>query len=304
MSRDVPCFQGPHTITLNKNIVGWQAIFLNEYSQMNPSNSLSAAARSTATDNCDGVLLVGHGTRDAAGVAEFMSVAEQAARRLAPRPLEACFLEIAQPTIAAGVAGLADRGVRRLTVVPLLLFAAGHAKRDIPTAVAEAAARHGNIPARHAPPLECHPKILALSGRRYAEALIGRQSVDPAETMLVMVGRGSSDSQAAAEMRRFSRLRQELTPVGRLETCFVAKQLPTLSESLAAAAASGFRRVVVQPHLLFTGQLVGDIRREVESVAGTATEWIIAAHLGPEPELADAIVDLVVNASDPPPQFV
>jgi sirohydrochlorin cobaltochelatase len=256
------------------------------------------------------VLLVGHGTRDPVGVAEFLAVAKAAAERLAPRPLEPSFLEIAEPTIARGIARLAQRGARRVTVVPLLLFAAGHAKRDIPALVAEAAAQHGEFPVRHAPPLECHPRVLELSARRFREALTNRSPVEPAETMLVMVGRGSSDAEAAVEMRRFSQLRRELTPVGALETCFVAKQRPTLPEAIDAARSSNFRRIIVQPHLLFTGQLTGDIRREAERVSGklpdglpaaiscAGKQWIVPAPLGPEPELIDAIVDLAGDADD------
>ena len=276
-------------------------------------DSRSPIDSATRTTGAEGVLLVGHGTRDPAGVAEFLAAAKDAAQRLAPRPLEPCFLEIAEPTIAKGFARLAERGARRVTVVPLLLFAAGHAKRDIPALVAEAAARHGDLPVRHTPPLECHPRILELSARRFRKALAGHSPVDRAEALLVMVGRGSSDAEAAAEMRRFSQLRRELTPVGELETCFVAKQRPTLPNALTAAAIGEFRRIVVQPHLLFKGQLIDDIRREVERASGdrlppglpaavdVATDekqWLVAAPLGPEPELIDAIIELAAVADE------
>ncbi len=249
---------------------------------------------STRTTGDDGVLLVGHGTRDPAGVAEFLQAAEDRSPAKRARPLEPCFLEIAQPTIAEGFARLVERGVRRVTVVPLLLFAAGHAKRDIPALVAEAAARHGSLPMRHAPPLECHPRVLELSTRRFREALASCSPVEPADTMLVMVGRGSSDAEAAAEMRRFSQLRRELTPVCGLETCFVAKQRPTLPEALSAAASSNFRRIVVQPHLLFTGQLIGDIRREVQRASGSQLPASLARC-----NLPRAAVETVPQAMDP-----
>ena len=110
----------------------------------------------------DGLLLVGHGTREEAGVAEFLAVAELVRQRTATL-VEPCFLELARPMIAEGVARLAERGARRITVVPALLFAAGHAKRDIPLAVAETAVRFPELSVRYAAPLECHDRVLELS---------------------------------------------------------------------------------------------------------------------------------------------
>lgn len=284
--------------------------------------------------NCkaEGLLLVGHGTRETAGVAEFLAVAELVRQRTATL-VEPCFLELARPTIAEGVARLAERGARRITVVPALLFAAGHAKRDIPLAVAETAVGFPELSVRYAAPLECHDRVLELSARRFREA-VGAADVaavespfDAAETLLVMVGRGSSDLAAKAEMLRFSKLRRDLTPVSELETCFVARQSPLLADALPRVAASGFRRIVVQPHLLCKGQLLDDIRREVESASGcrlppglpasvhaarraersqgvarARVQWIMTAPLGAEPEIAEAILALAANCDALPDQ--
>src|SRR5438105_3545533 len=119
----------------------------------------------------NGLLLICHGTRDPAGIAEFLALAERVRGAAGPRPVEACFLELAEPTIDGGIARLAERGVRRITIVPLLLFAAGHAKRDIPRAVAAAVERFPGMETRPTLPLGCHERLLALSARRYAEAI-------------------------------------------------------------------------------------------------------------------------------------
>ena len=85
-----------------------------------------------------GLLLVGHGTRDDQGRSEFMRTAELVAQRAPHLFVEPCYLELARPAIGEGVQRLADRGAIRLTVSPLLLFRAGHAKCDIPFAVRHA----------------------------------------------------------------------------------------------------------------------------------------------------------------------
>ena len=81
----------------------------------------------SSTSDDRGWLIVGHGTRSERGQAEFRQVARQLAENLVG-PAEHAFLELAQPTIAEGVQRLAERHVREIVVVPLLLFTAGEAR--------------------------------------------------------------------------------------------------------------------------------------------------------------------------------
>jgi sirohydrochlorin cobaltochelatase len=258
----------------------------------------------TGTNGRPGLLLVGHGTRNAAGLAEFFAFAQQVADIGRDFDAEPCFLELAEPDIATGVRRLLDRGVRQLIVAPVLLFAAGHAKRDIPAAV-DAAIRDFDMkprppgapalpPVIHVSPLECHDKILQLSTERFYEAITNRDGIGSVDTLLIMVGRGSSYPEAIAKMRRFTELRAQLTPVARVETCFVAIAKPSLPETLAWAAEQRYRRIIVQPHLLFTGDVLGEIKQSVEerSAVDPNGEWLIAPHLGPSPLVAEAILDL------------
>jgi sirohydrochlorin cobaltochelatase len=266
-----------------------------------------------------GLLLVGHGTRNARGLAEFQSVARQVAELAAEFLVEACYLELAEPAISAAVRRLQERGVQRLTVAPLLLFAAGHAKRDIPEAVREAVGGELNVDYLGA--LECHERIVELSAQRYAEALVERPPVDSADTLLLLVGRGSSDAEAIGVMRRFAALRAERTGVGQVEVGFVAVAKPTLEEALDRAANTNFRRIVVQPHLLFAGEVLEEIRSRWSVVSsrkagggvqgagignrepgdwgrepGIGTkekEWILTEHSGASPLVAQAVVELV-----------
>src|SRR5687767_3853616 len=112
-----------------------------------------------------GWLVVGHGTRDRAGQAEFFELVELLARKVGDRgpQVEPAFLELASPTIAQGLARLAARGVRRVLVIPLLLFAAGHAKDDIPQAVAAAALPLGIDVVAQVGAMESQPQLLELS---------------------------------------------------------------------------------------------------------------------------------------------
>jgi sirohydrochlorin cobaltochelatase len=244
-----------------------------------------------------GALLVGHGTRNAAGRAEFLKTAATMAELLPHLALEPCFLELAAPGIATAVERLVRRRVKGICVMPLMLLAAGHVKRDIPAAVTEAVNKLGGLPTTQAPHLGCHKRLLELSAKRYQEALAGRPQVAVENTLLIMVGRGSRDPEAVDEMRRFVRLRREITPVGGVETCFAAMADPSLNQTLATATRGPFRHVVVQPHLLFEGSLLARVRAQVESVAGNspAVTCSVAGHLGASPLLAEAAGRIIVN---------
>ena len=227
-------------------------------------------------------------------MAEFLTLAREVAGFCPNVAVEPCFLELAQPNFAEGVDRAVGRGVRRLTVMPLLLFAAGHAKRDIPRDIATAAARHPGVSIRQAGHLGCHEAVLTLSERRCHEALSPFREVPDRDTLLLLVGRGSNDAEATREMVRFSQLRHQRQPVGRLENCFLALAEPSLEQALVAIASLPYSRVIVQPHLLFLGELLDRVHRSIAATAAEQPrrEWIVTCPLGGDPGLAQAILEI------------
>jgi sirohydrochlorin cobaltochelatase len=253
-----------------------------------------------AGENETGLLLVGHGTRSITGTKQFLDLAEQLAQRIAPSPLEPAFLEMQQPTIAEAVERLLARNIQRLIVMPMLLFAAGHAKRDIPQAVQAALAGclQAGLPWVQAAHLGCHPAMLELSRRRMAEVLAGKQSIPTEESCLLLVGRGSPDESATAEMQEFARLRQQHEGGLRTDVAFLAMARPLLHECLNQLAAASFRRVIVQPHLLFDGDLAELLRRQVESTAKAHPEqdWLVTPLLADKLGEVGCGMELLVEA--------
>ena len=80
-----------------------------------------------------GIMVCGHGSRDEHAVEEFQSVARGLRERIPQYPVEWGFLEFATPIIRDGLDELQKKGVNRVLAVPGMLFAAGHAKNDIPS---------------------------------------------------------------------------------------------------------------------------------------------------------------------------
>jgi sirohydrochlorin cobaltochelatase len=242
-----------------------------------------------------GVMVVGHGTADPVGVAETRQVTEHAARMLPGVPVTLGFLEVCGPTISEAMDVLANAGCREVMVAPLLLFEAGHAKRDIPEAICEAARGRG-ISVMQAAPLGCHPEIVTLAVRRRAEAMAAAGAVPAEETTLVMVGRGSSDPAAVDQLVTFTKATlPDTDSFARVVFGFVAAARPTLAEAIQEASdppTPGVRMVMVQPHLLFRGHVEEQVVAAID--AGRARKpdltWVPVPRLGADPLVAKALV--------------
>jgi len=191
------------------------------------------------------------------------------------------------------VAAFTKAGVERMVVVPLLLFAAGHAKRDIPAALRPSLALQASI----ADPLGCEPEILELSHRRFGEATAGRSPIPPEATCLLLVGRGSSDESATAAMHEFARRRQAMEGGMPLAVAFLAKARPSLAEQLPQIAGLGYRRIIVQPHLLFVGELSSSVERQVATAATEFphSEWLVAPLLADPPSVRGIGTELLAR---------
>ena len=268
-----------------------------------------------SADHRLGVLAIGHGTRNSHGLAEFQSIVERLAQRQPTWLVEPGLIELAEPTISQGFARLVERGARQVVALPLLLFAADHAREDIPRLLDEARQtlapqRNGSLPEiAQAEVLGQHPQIIELSQRRYQAALAGLTTSPVAElndlsTVRILVSRGSSDPVAIAAVQDFAR-RLDVKMSGdpkkpQLAVAFVAVARPSLAEVLEQAQLGSARRVVVQPHLLFTGQVLGQIQQAVDHcrAACPGKEWSIAAHLGADDCVVAALESRVVEACE------
>jgi sirohydrochlorin cobaltochelatase len=252
-------------------------------------------------------LVVGHGTRRLGGQEQFRKVFSQFAQCVAPQRAELAFLELAEPDISQAIASLAAQGVTKLVTIPVLLFAAGHALEDIPSAVQQAAEQYGIECLGQSAPLESEPRILELSALRFRQAvchvaapascLLRCERAICAETALVMVGRGSRSESATAAMRQFSELRRQITPVAAMETGFIVGQTPTVDQALQWAATTTCSTVVVQPHLLFEGLLMDQLREQVATCREQYPQqrWYVTQPLGIDFALAETLASLAAQ---------
>ncbi len=238
-------------------------------------------------------MLVGHGTRDELGTKEFLQLGKILQRRLAPLPVVASLLEFQEPTIPQAWKALVDAGVEHIHVAPLLLFAAGHAKQDIPNLIRHCQAMTPQISCDQAGPLSRHRSIIELLRQRSQTHTASR---DRQSTALVMVGRGSHDPCAQADMRVLSELIGHRESFATVATAFYAMADPRLPDVLDHVAMQpSVNQILVQPHLLFHGRLYQAIANQVAEAADRhpGIQFHLADYLGPNESIAQAIQDRV-----------
>src|SRR5450759_1475288 len=78
----------------------------------------------TGTPSRPALLVVGHGTRSAAGVAEFIALVDRVRFRAGGLPVGGGFIELSRPPLTDAVSQLVAAGERHFGVVPLVLVAA------------------------------------------------------------------------------------------------------------------------------------------------------------------------------------
>jgi sirohydrochlorin cobaltochelatase len=231
------------------------------------------------------LLLAGHGSADPAGAAAFCALCGRVAKLLAARSVDVAggFIELSEPPLSAAVDDLAARGHRRVVAVPVVLGAAGHAKGDIPAALAAQRDRHHGMSFAYGRPLGPHPVLLSLLAGRIG-AVVGQRRAaravadGRAGTLAVLVvGRGSTDPDANAEMYKTTRLLWETQRTGPLrvglaETAFVSLARPDVAEGLDRCRRLGARRIVVARYFLFPGVLPDRVAAQASAYRGAAGE--------------------------------
>jgi sirohydrochlorin cobaltochelatase len=222
------------------------------------------------------LLLAAHGTRDQAGVDAFTALTKRVGTLAAGEQTQVAggFIELSPPPLREAVAALGPPA--RMVAVPLMLSAAGHAKGDIPAALAREQARHPGLTWAYARPLGPHPALIDLLAARIAA--VGRNN--PA---VLLVGRGSTDPDANADVAKTARLLWEGRAYPFAETAFVSLARPGVPEGLERCRLLGARQVVVARYFLFPGVLPDRVAEQAARYA--------AAHPGLDITCTDVLGD-------------
>jgi len=257
-----------------------------------PEEGGTAEGPATAALEDEAILLVGHGSRREKSNEQVRELAADLESRLGV-PVDAGFLELAEPSIRDAIDGLAP-AVDRLSVVQLSLFAASHVKADVPLAVQGARTDHPDLSIHVGGNLGVHPAIVDLLDDR-AAAVEDELGLDRAadDLAVVLCARGSSDPDANADAHKLARLLYEGRAFAAVETAFVGVTDPELSDALHSVARERPDGVVVLPYMLGDGVLTGRVR-EWTAEFDDEYPYVDAAAgdpLGTDPRLLDVLGD-------------
>ncbi|HDZ71265.1 MAG TPA: sirohydrochlorin chelatase [Aurantimonas coralicida] len=241
------------------------------------------------------LMLCGHGSRDQGAMTEFGGLADKLRARLPDWHVEHGYLEFAKPVIRDGLDRLRESGADTVLALPGMLFAAGHAKNDIPSVLNTYAAANG-LQIEYGRELGIDPKMIRAAGDRIKACLLadGWHEGEPLhDTMLVVVGRGASDPDANSNVAKVMRMLWEGLGFGWGETAYSGVTFPLVEPGLDHAARLGYRRIVVFPYFLFTGVLVRRIYDQTDNVAARHPEirFLKAGYLAVHDLVVETFVD-------------
>ncbi len=241
-------------------------------------------------------MVCGHGSRDTGAVEEFQAVAQGLKERLPQYETDWGFLEFATPVIRTGLDALRAKGIRKVLAVPGMLFAAGHAKNDIPSVLNAYQTQNPELEISYARELGIDLKLIRAAGERVEDALQkAGDGVSREDTLLVVVGRGASDPDANSNVAKVTRMLWEGLGLGWAETAYSGVTFPLVEPGLEHATRLGYKRIVVFPYFLFTGILVQRIYYYTDIVAAKhpEIEFIKASYLNDHPLVLDAFAERV-----------
>jgi sirohydrochlorin cobaltochelatase len=246
--------------------------------------------------NDTAVMVCGHGSRDPDAIREFEVLAQALKGRLPHYDLESGYLEFAKPVIQESLGKLVERGAKRILAVPGMLFAAAHVKNDLPWELNTFAAGNPGVTVNFGRELAIEPKLLKVAAERITAAELSSHADTPrVETLLLVVGRGTNDSDANSNISKVARMLWEGMGFGWAEAAYSGVAHPRVDEALEKAVKLGFRRIVVFPYFLFTGILVKRIYRQTDEVAARhpKIEFLKAGYLNDHPLVLDAFVERI-----------
>lgn len=240
-----------------------------------------------------GIMVCGHGSRDKGAEREFGLVAEGLKKRFPDMPVEYGFLEFSAPNIHMGLNSLIDQGVNEIYAVPGMLFAATHAKNDIPSVLTTFDEANSGVKVEYGNELGLHDAMINAFQARIYESMDIDPQQPPAslyDTMLVVVGRGTSDTMANAEVAKLTRIVNENMGFGWADTVYSGVTYPSVGEGLERLVKLGFKKIIVAPYFLFTGRLIKRIYGYVDHVAKQfpEVEFIKTPYLKDHEKVIDA----------------
>ncbi len=238
--------------------------------------------------NC--ILLIGHGSRDPDGNPQIEKFAEQWREQHPDWQIELCFIEFAEIEIEQGLKNAAEKG-KRVIVVPLVLNAAGHVRAEIPHHIEHAKAHYPDTQFVYTPPITAGEPVFNILQRKLNKSFAELDYPAPANTGIIVLGRGSSDRKANGEISKIARWLFEETQHELVDIAFTGVTTPRLETVVQRQAILGMKQIIILPMYLFDGTLIKRIQRQIARLQQQYPQIAFAqsSYFGFEPEIFDVL---------------
>ncbi|MBC2265582.1 hypothetical protein HCB37_13785 [Listeria booriae] len=209
------------------------------------------------------IMYVAHGSRLPEKNREFRHFVDQIMQNRPESCQKIAFLEKEDETMAIVGESIIAAGAKEITVVPMLLFPAMHATKDIPDQVAQLKKQHPDVVFRIADTFGAEQEVAAV-----AAAKIKATRPDQDAAILVIAHGSASYAEPRTQMQTVaaSIATQLQLPVA-LGMLHGEPNYRTIATELAAK----HENVHWMPYFLFQGQLVDKIRAGITEISGT--QW-------------------------------
>ncbi|EGQ26185.1 sirohydrochlorin cobaltochelatase [Sporosarcina newyorkensis 2681] len=226
------------------------------------------------------ILYICHGSRVKSGQQAALAFIEKT-METNPAPIqEACFLELADPSISEGIARCIARGATEIVAVPFLLLRAGHANVDIPAKLQDIMAHYPDVPLYYGEPIGVDERMINVLIERLQETT----EQIPEDAAILLIGRGSSDPATKQDFARIQSLFQEKTGLRNVSVGYLAACEPFYEDEISRLLEQKPDNLYVLPYLLFTGILLKSIERTLKKI-NTSTAIHFCPALGYAPEI-------------------
>jgi sirohydrochlorin ferrochelatase/(2Fe-2S) ferredoxin len=248
------------------------------------------------TDSEYGILLLGHGSREAQSNEEFETLVSLYSRCCPRATVRLAYVELAKPDLRTALIKIAKTH-SKIVVVPVFLFTSGHIKNDIPLILDEMKLRFPQHEWIAADSFGVEPRMLEVIRQRVAEGA-SLSLAQGQRTGVLVVGRGSSDADANGDFHKLVRLFEEGAGFAFVMPTFIGITRPLLTETLEIAARLRPERLIVVPYFLFQGKLILRIAKMVSEFRAQYP-WIqteLSPYLGIHPVIFE-IIDSRIKAA-------
>ncbi|WNH12487.1 sirohydrochlorin chelatase [Thalassobellus suaedae] len=238
-----------------------------------------------------GILLCGHGSRTKSGTDAFKELVAALQVRYTEYEVDYGFLEFNHPVYEASVERMYQKGIREIYALPIILFAGSHAKNDIPYEMNTIQSYYSDLTIKMGKHIGVNSFVLELAQKRILETESKYPSVDRKQTCLMVVGRGTTDTDANSDVHKLACMLGEGMGFGFTTVSYSGTAYPSVTKSLELTSKMQFKRTIAIPFFFFTGILLERIYNEIRVFDETSPlEYIYTEAFG--------IDELILKAFD------